>query len=581
MRAIGRWLRRLVTVLAFASLVLVVGLVGLAWWGASRLGEREVSVPQSVVLVADWRGGVAEKSRGPAPLAALGLDGQPALPDVLRALDRAVDDPRVKGLVVRTDGSGFGLARAWELREAVLALREAGKFTALYADTFGELQGGMVGTYLASAFEHVQLQPLGSVGFTGLARERPYFARLLEELEVELQVVKREEFKSALESFTRTGPSPAAAANTDALLDGLFAEFVEGVAAGRGLEVSAVEAVVDDAPLRAEEARARGLIDAVAHFPAIADRVDAAAGTEERLPLAGYLASDAFRAVEDAPVVGFVHAVGPIRRGESDDPFGAVEIAGDTVAAAIDAAREAEVDALLVRVSSPGGSAVASETVGAAVRRAKEAGIPVIVSMGDVAASGGYWIAMDADRILAAPTTLTGSIGVILAKPAFGAFLDDLGVDVDRATRGANAGLGSVFEPWDDAELAKLNAMVDDLYTAFLEGVARGRGMAVADVRGVAGGRVWLGQQAAANGLVDEIGGFNDAVTAVRSALEVEPDAPLAVRTFPRPKRPFPAVLEAFDRVTHLTAEFDALWSELAAPAELRFDAPALPVRVE
>jgi signal peptide peptidase SppA len=276
-----------------------------------------------------------------------------------------------------------------------------------------------------------------------------------------------------------------------------------------------------------------------------------------------------------------------------------------------------------LRVSSPGGSAVASETVGAAVRRAKAAGIPVVVSMGDVAASGGYWIAMDADRILAAPTTLTGSIGVILAKPAVGAFLDDLGIDVDRSTRGAYAGLGSVFEPWDERELARVNGLVEELYGAFLDGVARGRGMAVADVRGVAGGRVWLGQQAAANGLVeelygafldgvargrgmavadvrgvaggrvwlgqqaaanglvDEIGGFNDAVTAVRTALEVEPDAPLAVRTFPRPKRPFPAVLEAFDRVTHLTAELDALWSELAAPAELRFDAPALPVRVE
>jgi protease-4 len=581
MRAIGRWLRRLVTALAFASLILVVGLAAFGWWGLSRFADREVAVPESVVLVADWRGGVPEKGRAPGPIAALGLDGEPALPDVLRALDRAVDDPRVKGLVVRTDGSGIGLARAWELREAVLALREAGKFTALYADTFGELQGGMVGTYLASAFEHVQLQPLGAVGFTGLARERPYFARLLDDLGVELQVVKREEFKSALESFTRTGPSPAAEANTEALLDGLFAEFVAGVAEARGLDVSAVEAAVDAAPLRAEDARARGLIDAVAHFPAIEDTVDEAAGTEERLPLAGYLASDAFQAVEDAPVVGFVHAVGPIRRGESDDPFGEMEIAGDTVAAAIDAAREAEVDALLLRVSSPGGSAVASETVGAAVRRAKEAGIPVIVSMGDVAASGGYWIAMDADRILAAPTTLTGSIGVILGKPALGAFLDDLGVDVDRSTRGANAGLGSIFEPWDQRELDKLDAMVDDLYRSFLEGVARGRGMEVAEVRGVAGGRVWLGEQATAAGLVDEIGGFNAAVAAVREALEVEPDAPLAVQVFPRRKSPLPAALEVLDQFTRVTGELDRLWSELAAPAEFRFEAQRLPVAVE
>lgn len=581
MRAIGRWLRRLVTALAFASLILVVGLVVAGWWGVSRFADREVTVPESVVLVADWRGGVPEKGRAPGPIAALGLDGEPALPDVLRALDRAAEDPRVKGLVVRTDGSGIGLARAWELRRAVRALGEAGKFTAIYADTLGELQGGMVGTYLATAFDHVQLQPLGSLGFTGLSREQPYFARLLDELGIEMQVVKREDFKSALESLTRSGPSPAAEANTEALLDGLFAEFVDGVAEARGLDASAVRAAVDRAPLDAEDAMTRGLIDAVAHLPALEDTVEEATGTDERLPLAGYLASDAFAAVEDAPLVGFVHAVGPIRRGEAEDPFGELEIAGDTVAAAIDAAREAEVDALLLRVSSPGGSAVASETVGAAVRRAGEAGIPVIVSMGDVAASGGYWISMDADRILAAPTTLTGSIGVILGKPAVGAFLDDLGVDVDRATRGANAGLGSVFEPWDDAELAKLNAMVDDLYAAFLEGVARGRGMEVAEVRGVAGGRVWLGRQAVAQGLVDEIGGFNEAVAAVRETLEVAPDAPLAVQTFPRPKRPFPAVLEMLDQFTRVTAGLDRLWSELAAPAEFRFEAERLPVAVE
>jgi len=577
MRAIGRWLARLVTALAFASLALVVVLVGLAWWGTSRLTEREVAVPESVVLVADWRGGVPEKSRAPAPLVALGLDGRPALPDVLRALDHAAEDDRVKGLVVRTDGSGIGLAQAWELRRAVQKLNDAGKFTALYADTLGELEGGMIGTYLAAAFQHVQLQPLGSVGFTGISREQPYVQRLLEELDIEVQVVKREAFKSALETFTRSGPSPASEAATEAILDGLFAEFVDGVADGRGLDVEAVRGAIDRAPLLAEDARARGLIDAVAHFPALGDTADEATGTEERLPLGGYLRSDAFAAVDGAPVVGFVHAVGPIRRGESDDPFGDLEIAGDTVAAAIDAAREAEVDALLLRVSSPGGSAVASETVGAAVRRAKDAGIPVIVSMGDVAASGGYWIAMDADRILAAPTTLTGSIGVILGKPAVGAFLDDLGIDIDRSTRGAYAGLGSVFEAWDERELAKVNSLVEDLYQAFLDGVARGRGLEVAEVRGVAGGRVWLGRQAAANGLVDEVGGFNDAVMAVRTALEVEPDAPLAVQPFPRPKPPFPAALEALGRFTRMTAELEGLWARLAAPAELRFEAPALP----
>jgi protease-4 len=531
-----------------------------------------VEVAENVVLVADWRGGVPEKVRGPAPLVALGLERTPPLPDVLRGLARAADDPRVKGLIVRTDGSGIGQAQAWELRRAVERLNDAGKFTALYSDTLGELGGGMVGTYLAAAFDHVQLQPLGAVGFTGLAQEQPYVERLLEELEIEVQVVKREDFKTALESFTRTGPSPENAAMTEAILDGLFTEFVEGVAAGRGLETGAVLAAVADAPLGAPTARERGLIDEVAHFPALEELAETRTGTDERLEFARYLRSDAFEPVADAPVVGFVHAVGPIVRGESDDPFADVEIAGDTTASAIDAAREADVDALLLRVSSPGGSAVASETIGAAIRRAKDAGIPVIVSMGDVAASGGYWIAMYADRILAAPTTLTGSIGVIVGKPAFGAFLDDLGIDIASATRGPNAGLGSVFEPWSERQLAKVESLVDELYEAFLEGVARGRDMEIAEVRAVAGGRVWLGDEAVAQGLVDQLGGFNEAVTVVREVLELEPDAVLSLRTYPRPTGPFPAVFEALGDLSRTAAELDALRSRLAAPAELRFE---------
>jgi len=579
-RALGRWLFALLSVLAFASLILVLAVAGLAWWTVSSLGERRaVTVPESVVLTADWRGGVPEKSRGPTPFGALGLLQGPALPDVLRALERAADDPRVAGLVVQMDGSGFGFAQAYELRQAVERLNEAGKFTAVHADSLGELGGGMLATYLATAFDHVQLQPVGSVGLTGLAAEQPYFERLLADLDVEMQVVKREAFKSALESFTRSEPSPENAAMTERLLTGLAGELAGGVAAGRGLDLAAVRAAVEAGPLTGEAARARDLVDTLDHAPAMVERAEEATGTSERMPLAAYFNSDAFAPVADAPVVGFVHAVGPIRRGESADPFGAVEIAGDTVASAIDAAREAEVDALLLRVSSPGGSAVASETVAGAIRRAKAAGIPVIVSMGDVAASGGYWIAMDADRILAAPTTLTGSIGVILGKPALDAFLTDLGIDVATTRTAANATLGSVFEAWSDADLERINALVDDLYQQFLMGVARGRGMELEEVRAAAGGRVWLGTEAAERGLVDDIGGFTEAVAAVRDVLGLEADAALSLEPYPRPQRRLRLALKTLDRFMRAAAAIDGFWGRLGAPGgELRLDARPLPV---
>jgi len=214
------------------------------------------------------------------------------------------------------------------------------------------------------------------------------------------------------------------------------------------------------------------------------------------------------------------------------------------------------------------------------VRRAREADIPVIVSMGDVAASGGYWIAMDADRIFAAPTTLTGSIGVILGKPALGPFLDDLGIDVDRATRGANAGLGSLVEPWDERALAKIDVLADDLYASFLDGVARGRGMELEAVRAVAGGRVWLGGEAVERGLVDDLGGLNDAVVGVREALGIEADAPLAVQAFPRPRPRFETALDLVDRFMRIAGGLDARWRALTAVPELRFDARPLPLPV-
>lgn len=577
MRFLGRWLYRFVAAFGVLSLVLVVGLSLVGWRLAARFAEPTAMLPERFVLVADWRGGVPEKSRGFGPLQDLGFGKGASLPETLIALERAADDPRVAGLVVRVDGGGFGFAQAYELREAVRGLAAAGRFTAVYADTLGELEGGMVGTYLATAFEHVQLQPLGTLGFTGLASEQPYFGRLLDDLEIGFQVIQREDFKTALEPLARSGPSPAAGAATDRLLDGLFTTLVDGVAEARGLDPTAVERALDRGPLLGREAVELGLVDAIGHLPDLWATAENEAGTEERVDLATYARSGLPGAEEATRVVGFVHAVGPIRRGESEDPLGDLEIAGDSVARAIDDAVEAEVDALLLRVSSPGGSAIASETIGAAVRRGREAGIPVIVSMGDVAASGGYWISMDADRIFASPTTLTGSIGVIAGKPALGAFLDDFGVDVALERRGTNAGFGSVVEPWDGPALARLNLLIDDLYERFLEGVARGRDIDIEAARAVAGGQVWLGDEALANGLVDEIGGFTAALAAARTRAGATADEPVRLARFPEAREPFALALEGLDRLLEVAVGLEATWDRATAPPALRLEAGPLP----
>ncbi len=576
MRFLGRWLVRLLAIVGAVGLIVVLVVVSVGWRISERLAEGIVSVPEAFVLTADWRGGVPEKAPGLTPLVQLGIDRGLGLPEALWALDRAAEDPRVKGLVVRTDGSGFGLAQAWELRAAVQRLRDAGKFTAVYADSLGELQGGMVGTYVASAFERVQLQPLGVLGFTGLSSEQVYLARLLDELQIDFQVVQRDAFKTALEPLVRDGPSPAAAATTGRLLDGLFDLLITGIAEARGLDRAEVQAALDRGPLLGTEAEELGLVDAIDHFEALGPVVDTAAGTDERVELASYARSEGFALGEAGYVVGFVHAVGPILRGEND-ALRDLDIAADSLAAAIDEAREANVDALLLRVSSPGGSAVASETVAAAVRRTKAAGIPVVVSMGDVAASGGYWISMDADLIVAAPATLTGSIGVVAGKPALRAFLDDLGIDVAIERRGANAGFNSLIDPWDTRARQRVAALIDDLYEHFLEGVSAGRGMDLTQVRSLAGGRVWLGTEAQANGLVDQLGGFVEALDVARERTGAETDDAVALQRFPQPRPPLAVALEGLDRFMRISADLDLWWTRLNAPPGLRFEASNLP----
>ncbi len=571
---IRRFIGRFLAVVGFLSLLLVAAVAALVWWGMGQLERRTaVAVPETVVVVADWRGGVPEKSRGFSGLPGLPFDATPALPDVLLALDRAAGDPRVRALVVRMDGEGLGLAKAQELHAAVRRFGAANKPTFVYADSLGELQGGMVGSYLAAAFDHVQLQPLGTLGLTGLSAEQPYFGRLLDELDVGRQVVQREAYKTVLESFERSEPSPEQRATLQRLLDGLFDQLVDGIAAGRGLEPVAVRQAVDRGPLLGEEALALGLIDAIGHEPELWQRVRERAGTDARIMLQRYVRAAPPDEVTPAATVGFVHAVGPIRRGSEERFGGRLEIAGDSLAAAIDAAREARVDALLVRVSSPGGSAVASETVAGALRRAKVAGIPVIVSMGDVAASGGYWIAMDADRLLAAPMTLTGSIGVVAGKPALGELLERMGVDVAIERRGANAGFGSLVEPWDERALARLETLLDDVYESFVDGVAAGRGMAPERVRAVAGGQVWTGSEAATHGLVDQLGGFLEALDAAKVAAGVTVDDVVTLQPFPRPRPPFLDALEGLEFLGITLGEIAWWLHDLQRGAELRMEA--------
>lgn len=542
--ALRRFLVGVLAAFGAASLLFTIA-VAVFVWQLTRSSEPDL--PDSVVLHMDLRAALPE-TKGDAPLAALGLGSGLDVVDALLALRAARDDPRVKGVVARFDGGGPGFAQAQELRDAIAELNAAGKTTLAFADAFGEFGPGMQGYYLASAFGEVVLQPLGAVGLTGLMIETPLLRGLLENLGIEPVGDKRGAYKSAAETFTERELSPASREALEAILDSVFGQIANGIAETRGLQPSLVAELLGRGPYAADEALEAGLVDRLGYWDEVeAWAIDLAGGDEGVMPLARY--PGAGEAPETAPVVALIHGVGQITRGDSEQaPTGGLFLGADTVADAFDdAIEDAEVQAILFRVDSPGGSAVASETIGRQVERAVAAGKPVVVSMGDVAASGGYWISMDASAITARPATLTGSIGVFAGKPVLRELWQDIGVAWGRVQRGENADMWSTSSGFDAAGEERLEAFLDRTYAAFTEGVAEGRGLDRSAVLAAAEGRVWTGEQALELGLVDDLGGFAAALERVRETVGVAPGEPVALQRFPRPRGPFETVLEFLD----------------------------------
>ena len=526
---LGRALTGCFALFGLFVFLLLVTVGALAWIAARSVLPTAPELPDRILLVTDLRGSLPERSL-PDPRNLLG-EGRPDLTATLEALERAAEDPRVVGLLARVDATSHGLAGCGELRAAVREITGAGKRTVAHAEDLGGLAPGNEGYLLASGFDTVAVGPLASLGITGLAVEMPYLGGLLERLGVRAEIVRREEYKTAFESFVAREPSPRQLEQLDALLDDVHGRFVETLAEARSMAPSRVQELVDGAPWTAEEARALGLVDRIAGWrelrEELAEELDA-----KTVPLSRYVAALRRERPEDATAVALIHVSGTVRRGDGPPFEGAF---ADPIVRALEAAAEDdEVRAVILRIDSPGGDALAAEAVARAVARVREAGKPVVASLVNAGASGAYWIAAGADRIVTGADTLTGSIGVIAAKPVLAGLAAKLDVRVLRLERGRNAGMWSVFSGFDPAERRRAEALVDTLYRRFLDQVAAGRGMDPARVRELARGRVWTGAQAVERGLADAIGGLREAKAAVRELLRLPPDAPLRLEVLPR-----------------------------------------------
>lgn len=471
------------------------------------------------------------------PIAKLRSRGKPRLRPVLRTLHEAGRDPRVAGLVAKVGDRTMTLPRAQELRDAVLAFSASGKPTVAWADTFGESSAATVAYFLASAFGEVWLQPTGELNLTGIATEVMFLRGLLDKLGVEPQLEQRYEYKNAADRIAAREFTPAHREASDRLVESAWEQVVDGIAKSRGLTADEVAAITDRAPLFADEAKDARLVDTLGYRDEVYTELRRRLGGDVQLmyaerwkPATGTVARITKQLKErQAPGVALVEGFGGIVTGRSRrSPVMGAVMGSDTITAAFRAAvRDDKVRAIVFRVDSPGGSAVASDSIWREVVRARENGKPVVVSMGSMAGSGGYYVACSADVIVAAPSTLTGSIGVLGGKPVITELTDRLGLSYGAVSRGKNARMASTYSPYTDSERERLEAWLDRVYADFTGKVAQGRSMTQEAVHEVARGRVWTGADAARLGLVDTLGGLRDAVAIARQKAGLDDDAPL------------------------------------------------------
>lgn len=515
------------------------------------LSSREKAVPAHTILEVDLETEFSEDTPQ-NPLAALRPDSGSSLRTLLTGLERAGDDARVVGLVARIGQAKLGMAQVQELRDAVRRFRERGKFALAYGETFGEFGPGNSSYYLATAFEQIWLQPSGDVGLTGVLMEPMFVKNALDKLGLKPQMDHRYEYKNAMNMFTENKFTAAHKEALEKIAGGWFAQMVRGIAEGRKLQETEVRALFDRGPFLGPEALKEKLVDQLGYRDEFYAKVRERGGDAQLLFLHKYVSRTdkaEKQRTKSAPTLALIYGLGGVQRGKGEvDPLsGSGALGSDTVAAAFRAAvADKDVKAIVFRIDSPGGSYVASDTIWREVVRARAAGKPVIATMGNVAGSGGYFVAMAADKIVAQPATITGSIGVLGGKFITSELVDNrLGVTHDRVAFGQHAGMWSTNREFTPDEWVRFQAWLDRVYVDFTSKVAEGRKLPKEKVLQVAKGRIWTGEDAKGIGLVDELGGLDVAVRLARQAAGVADGQPIALKQFPSPKPPLQVLTDA------------------------------------
>jgi protease-4 len=499
-----------------------------------------------------------------------------SLTSLVTQFKKAKVDKRISAILLEIDGSGAGWAKAEEIRDAIADFRASGK------PVYAYLEYGMNKEYyIATACDKIYVAPPGELFINGLAADVMFFRGSLDKLGVYPDIYQIGKYKSAGDMFTQKSMTDAHKQYVNEFLDDLFGRYLEATAKARGKSVDEMKALIDNAPYNAKSAKEAGLIDGASYRDEVNQELKNRLGYKDsqELPL---VKAAAYRQVEaesfglnTGESIAVIYASGDIGSGKSENsPSGDQSIGSDTLAKAVkDAAADPAIKAIVIRVDSPGGSGLASDIIWHAVDQARQKK-PVVISMSDVAASGGYYIAASANKIVAEPSTITGSIGVVAGKPVVKGLYDWLGITNEYVMRGKNAGMFRETEKFSDDERAKFEGWIKaTYYEDFIPKVAKGRNKSADYIDSIGQGRVWTGAQGKKNGLVDEYGGLDRAIEVAKDLAKIPAEKGVRRVIFPYPQTFLQKFFNNSDEDASETAETPQLRQQRAVLASMPEDA--------
>ncbi len=512
-------------------LVLIGGFVfSIYRWYASDA----VYIPENSALVIDFTQNINETGEN-SLLDELQDTSVLRLQSLLQAIELAAVDENIKTLLVRLDTTDLEMAQIEDVARSVMAFRATGKKAYVFSQGFGPLGQGNREYYLATFFDKIYMQPHTTIGLTGVSVEVPFFKKLLQKLGISAEFYTRYEYKTAMMSLTNAALSPAYKQELQNLTDGIMQVLTAEIARNRKLEN--VMDIVNKAPLSAEDGLSLGLIDGILYLPDLQEQLQQNEQVENFIDIKDYI--KAIKPNEgDIPVIAYLTLSGMIDKGESSADFSDEYTIGsqDVLADIAEIADMPNLKAVIVRIDSPGGDYNAADEIYYALQKLKQdKKVPIIVSQGGYAASGGYFISLAGDKIIAEPLTVTGSIGVLGGKPVFKDLWKKIGVNWAEIKNGRNADILSINQPFSAEEKQIFNRFLDDVYEDFTQKVVTNRPLK-ADIDEIARGRVWLGWQAKELGLVDELGGYGEAFAAAQQLAGLKPDEKFTLVEYPKAK---------------------------------------------